>query len=110
MKKINVSQAEGPVLDWLVATLEGWDYDDITNATKPDRRKKYSTDWSQGGPIIEREQITLLRCFAKWRAEKEDCEGDTAWAEDGPTMLVAGMRCFVASKLGEIVEVPEELK
>ena len=28
----------------------------------------------------------------------------------GPTPLIAAMRCYVASKLGDEVEVPEELK
>lgn len=27
----------------------------------------------------------------------------------GPTPLIAAMRCFVASKLGDEVEVPDEL-
>ena len=27
----------------------------------------------------------------------------------GPTALIAAMRCYVASKLGEEVDVPEEL-
>jgi hypothetical protein len=67
-----------------------------------------STDWSQGGPIIDRELIAV--CL--------DEDGDTwrAWypmrqgIEDGtgPTPLIAAMRCFVASKLGDTVEVPDE--
>ena len=32
---------------------------------------------------------------------------DAYW--DGPTALIAAMRCFVASRLGDEVEVPEEL-
>jgi hypothetical protein len=28
---------------------------------------------------------------------------------DGPTPLIAAMRCYVASKLGDEVELPEEL-
>jgi len=30
--------------------------------------------------------------------------------ECGPTPLIAAMRCYVASKLGDEVEIPEELK
>lgn len=33
-----------------------------------------------------------------------------AEAEDGPTELVAKMRYFIASKMGDEVEIPEELK
>jgi hypothetical protein len=32
------------------------------------------------------------------------------WEEDGPTQLVSAMRCYVGSKLGNEVDVPEELK
>jgi len=31
------------------------------------------------------------------------------WGCYGPTPLIAAMRCYVASKLGEEVEAPEEL-
>ena len=70
-----------------------------------------STDWSQGGPIIERECMDIL-CLAGgddgWQADKylptEKVEGY------GPTPLIAAMRCYVASKLGDEVEIPEELK
>jgi hypothetical protein len=65
-----------------------------------------STDWAQGGPIIEREEIFLQTTFyaERWKAMQD--EGPTAY---GPTPLIAAMRCFVASKLGDEVEVPNEL-
>lgn len=63
----------------------------------------YSTDWSQGGPIIEREGIDLMKVGVKqWRA-------DCGPARYGPTPLIAAMRCYVASKLGDEVEIPSEL-
>ena len=31
------------------------------------------------------------------------------WWRNGPTPLIAAMRCYVISKLGEEVEVPDEL-
>jgi Protein of unknown function (DUF2591) len=67
-----------------------------------------STDWAQGGPIIERERLTL---------EAGDRYGDgstyKAWVRNaggffhayGATLLVAAMRAYVASKFGE--EVPD---
>lgn len=73
-----------------------------------------STDWSQGGPIIEYEGITLewaprLKEIA-WIACTPAPEQQTGYAQVmGPTPLVAAMRCYVASKLGDEVEVPEEL-
>lgn len=90
----------------------------------------FSTDWSQGGPIIEDEGIGLLfdsgsACrkpswFATPDAQctQEGYEGEYfepafMVAESaglrGPTPLIAAMRCFVASRLGDEVDVPEEL-
>jgi len=65
-----------------------------------------STDWVQGGPIIEREFIELT-CTDEWKAfmrfQSNPCD------EDGPTPLIAAMRCYVASKLGDDMEIPNEL-
>ena len=90
----------GSALDWAVAKCEG--YKSGCSGVIP-----YSTDWAQGGPIIEREEIAI------------DCDGLGTWcasdnnkpiANYGPTPLLAAMRCYVASKLGEFVDIPEELK
>ena len=68
-----------------------------------------SKNWAQGGPIIEREKIKVDPRKGNWEA--------TIWNEPqirnpsyGPTHLIAAMRCYVASKLGDEVDVPEELK
>ena len=67
----------------------------------------YSTDWAKGGPIIEREGIDLKRITdALWDAHMNNVN----FYEDGPTPLVAAMRCYVASKMGDEVEIPEELQ
>lgn len=66
-----------------------------------------STDWAEGGPIIEREIIELLPMFnPKYWSARVATKSD--WV-DGPTPLIAAMRCYVASKLGGEVEVPDEL-
>ena len=67
----------------------------------------YSTSWQEGGPIIERGKLDVMWCGDRWCAyamtpDKHDCYG--------PTPLIAAMRCFVASRLGDEVEVPEELQ
>jgi hypothetical protein len=63
-------------------------------------------DWALGGPIIEREGITVRRYTdALWDASI----GRLDYVADGPTPLVAAMRCYVISKLGDEVEVPDEL-
>ena len=66
-----------------------------------------STDWAQGGPIIEREGIDVMPMFhfkpTGWQAQVPG----TCYS--GPTPLIAAMRCFVASKLGDEVDVPAEV-
>jgi len=87
-------------LDWAVAKCEGVT---LTHGLTDDER--YSTDWAQGGPIIEREKLNIEPI--------SNINGDQ-WVSDGvwygPTPLIAAMRCYVASKLGDKVEIPEELK
>lgn len=56
-----------------------------------------STDWSQGGPIIEKERIALLI----WPAKGFTWAGQVWGHADphhGETPLIAAMRAFVASK------------
>jgi hypothetical protein len=72
-----------------------------------------STNWSQGGPIIEREWIVLNNMpfdtppyWTAHIASRSSNERMGAWAH---TPLIAAMRCFVASKLGDEVDVPKEL-
>ncbi len=151
--KIKVSEATGPVLDWMVAKCEEHNFvvvygrgacrfpgvqaynkrggyelmplrlaSTLKTAADADypgvffRETRYwvpSTDWSQGGPIIER--IKGFQ-FKQWLECKPDTcceahihnyEGD--WIQFGPTPLIAAMRCYVASKMGDEVEVPDEL-
>lgn len=73
-----------------------------------------STVWAQGGPILEREFIELVPGHP-WKAVAhiEEAVGDdiveVKVEKYGPTPLIAAMRCYVASKLGDEVEVPDEL-
>ena len=73
----------------------------------------YSTDWAQGGPIIEREKIEITPWGTKgeWRARDfyEPSPGVPCAEQYGPTPLIAAMRCYVASKLGDEIEISKEL-
>ena len=70
----------------------------------------YSTDWAQGGQIIEREKIGLREPHeVKDRWYARITTDVTVFMQPGPTPLIAAMRCFVASKLGDEAEVPDEL-
>lgn len=125
--KIKTSELTGAALDWAVAKCEGgydlqlrstygtktaWQYT-MMDEEEPERMDKfyladtsYSTDWSLGGPIIERENIALYP-HGDGTYEAEVFLNPKRGA--GPTPLIAAMRCYVASKLGAEVEIPEEL-
>lgn len=67
-----------------------------------------STNWSHGGPIIEREKIQLLPSIMSqtWNAA---CPHSNKCVQvTGPTPLIAAMRCYVTLKLGNEIELPKE--
>lgn len=104
MKKIKTSELKGVALDWAVTKCEGFLCDYQYNSSLI----SYSTNWSQGGPIIERENLQLGTWQMHWFAYKANGPRvGQRW--NGPTPLIAAMRCYVASKLGEEVEIPDGL-
>ena len=132
MKTIKVAEATNTQLDWLVAKCEGakdirfrgeyWIVTDTDGGWEYLANLPYSTDPSLMWPIIEREGIDVFTSYEGSRIEGSFAE-KTGWAARrhthggplnpkrflGPTSLIAAARCYVASKLGENVEVPEEL-
>ena len=102
--KIKTSELAGAALDWAVAKCEGIQDSEFVR-THMDAWL-YSTDWSQGGPIIEREKIGVW-WDGVWHAKYDGCRPDQV--QDAYTPLIAAMRCYVASKLGDEVEIPNEL-
>ena len=100
--KLKTSELTGAALDWAVAKCEG---DEPCKAGGVGLR--YSTDWLAGGPIIEREYIELTIDLA-WNAAIRG--GDKDDIAHGPTPLIAAMRCYIMSQLGDEIEIPEELK
>lgn len=121
--KIKTSELFGSALDWAVTwaqhpsgpTGEGWyerDADGKLFDPLNECTVSPSTIWEQGGPIIEREKISLdaLTGYSEpmWMANVFDYE-DLTCRMYGPTPLIAAMRCYVASKLGDEVDIPETL-
>ena len=128
---MKTSELTGPALDYAVAvanrrgpaynhysfggTWSGWW---LTEGGEYERLPRYSTEWAQGGPIIDRmvrghffliaddlHPIDADRIHVAYGAtEHQNFQGH------GPTLLIAAMRCYVASKLGDEVEIQEELK
>ena len=120
---MKTSELTGAALDWAVAKCEGLLKDSGGNLelfgaelkTHPSTLGTVfapSTDWAQGGPIIEREGITLI-CWTnpgQWGARLWlELDGRESVVFSGTTPLIAAMRCYVASKLGDEVEAPNEL-
>jgi hypothetical protein len=114
--KIKTSELTGAALDWAVAKCEGYQGNASLKRNNPldDGALEHlwlkdytpSTNWAQGGPIIEREKIAVWFSKGDWKSQMRD----TRAKMHGPTPLEAAMRCYVASKLGEDVSIPEELK
>ena len=123
---MKTAELTGAALDWAVAIAEGWKPEKVSDDrgeywwffkdSRGMNPKHYhpSTHWGIGGAIIEREGLGIW--MYQWN---EQGEPENGWyAEDkngdhvrtGTTPLVAAMRCYVASKLGDEVEIPEELR
>ena len=103
---MKTSELTGAALDWAVAKCEGgiWDKPIVHGFTY-----RPSSVWSQGGPIIEREGIRIVKVApTAWGAVYSS--GDVGREHFAETPLIAAMRCYVASKLGDTIDIPEELQ
>lgn len=128
---MKTSELSGAALDWAVAKCEGDREANDSDKYDDWDLLPYSTDWSQGGPIIESEGIGILFDSGSicrkpsWFATPDDqftsCgyEGEVfeplfmvneRFGVYGPTPLIAAMRCYVASKLGDEVDLPKEFE
>ena len=121
---MKVSELAGAQLDYWVARAQGWSFGpphktlecdvwrdnkgEITG-TIPAQAYEPSTNWGQGGPIMERERIFVEP--SNFEREGKvfayvDIGDEMPPGEYGDTYLVAGMRCYVGSKFGDTV--PDE--
>jgi hypothetical protein len=108
---MKTSELTGAALDWAVAKAWQHVYSDRALLQAVAEGYKPSTDWSQGGPIIEREGISVLyrtgvRMTANINGQYEQSVRHT---HKGNIGLLVAMRCYVASKLGDDIDVPAEL-
>jgi hypothetical protein len=113
--KTKTNELTGPALDWAVAVADNllpkhisFDFT-LTHPLVLDGIQSYGPSfiWSQGGPIIERERITLVAMpDGTWQSKGRNLRPHF----HNPTPLIAAMRCYVSSKLGDEIDVPEELR
>jgi len=111
---IKTSELTGAALDWAVGYIMGEKLRILDRQIVWPEDYSPSTDWQEGGPIIEREKCvaTIERLnsgdFRVQMPYDRQAEMPGRYFY-GQTPLEAAMRCYVASKLGDEVEIPEEL-
>jgi hypothetical protein len=124
---MKTSELTGAALDWAVAKCEAIPNTHLVK--KPGKICVYgevgdlcidfpyqpSTDWSQGGPIIGFKIDYIERDGDVFQAAIYGVNGHfdllsgVGFSAVGETILIAAMRCYVASTLGDEVELPTGL-
>ena len=127
--RVKTRELSDATLDWVVATIEG-----MTNLRLSENTGKpivdvpewgamsladlaFSSNWELAGQIISRENIDIRRNWPE--LDRTGTLQGRSWFSErlnpdyvihfGSTPLIAAMRCFVATKLGNEVEVPEAI-
>jgi hypothetical protein len=121
--KHKVKELEGALLDAAVAKANGrpppgtWVrdstpglYESIDTSYIEPKPPAFSTDWQDGGPIIERKRIGTMPIADGWAAtvgggvpvDGPNIDPDAT----GPTPLIAAMRAYVVGGLGDEVDLP----
>jgi hypothetical protein len=98
---MKTNELTGKALNWAVGKAEGLD-----GWLAP---VNYCGNWEHGGPIIEREIAQIERFSDSLWEATAFTKNAQDFVQNGPTPLIAAMRCYVASKLGDDVDVPKEL-
>ena len=105
---MKTDELHGAALDWAV--------DKSLNLNTPynswgqlGKVPAYSTDWSQGGPLIESYRITIQFDGDGIRCDLTTDDGGFFVGFDESSPLIAAMRCYVASKMGEEINIPNEV-
>jgi len=105
----------GAALDWAVAKCE---FQDCPESIDIENGKLWtawhhhdyspSTDWAQGGLIIERERLCVMPFNDSWTCVTNGSHLQSH-SMRGDAPLIAAMRCYVASKMGDTVNIPKEI-
>lgn len=121
---MKASALSGPALDYAVIMAEGVELTEywLELFRAPDRRhmcSRPSLDWRTGGPIVERKGICIRRGNPLYFPQGDEGGNyyEPLWLASigawrmfhGHTPLITAMRCYVTTKLGEDIYIPEEL-
>lgn len=134
MVEVKTAELEGAALDWAVAVADGvqptlWDVccgNGLSNGNPSEPPEcccnpvvevaigfgKWapSTDWAQGGPLIESNSWALpYRATHRYHIGAFEACTPGGFPHNGATPLIAACRAIVAAKLGDSVMVPAEL-
>jgi hypothetical protein len=117
LAQVPVSEASPRQLDWIVAKSQGVEpviYGGQIFVNGDFHEDSYSPTsvWDHGGPLIEAKllspsPLTDSNCaLIEWVCTNWHGEGEAYY---GITFLLAGIRCYVASVYGRMIEVPRDL-
>ena len=107
---MKTSELQGAALDYAVAKCVGVEFTYEDHPAHELICFKYSTDWSQGGPIIAQTSIEICHLDnGEWRAQLNAKGCGPYCRHYGPTPLIAAMRCYAASMLGEEINISNEV-
>ena len=115
--KVKLYDLTDHALNWCVAKALGEKKYRLEPSEFLNRREegqfRFTTDWAQGGPMLEDKLDIEGFEFGVDPTGFKQGDRYEAWvggnAYNGPTILVAAMRAYVAAKLGEEVEIPAGL-
>lgn len=112
--QVKTSELSGVALDWAVSVCQGYTPVIRKNPYRlpvlVSESQTYSTDWAYAGPIIDKQKIAVVFDDPLWKSAKVSTPADPAFGYwYGQTALIAACRCYVASMLGDVVEIPGEL-
>ena len=121
VKKVHIDKTTPKQLNWLVtrclhpkadmSSMHIWL--DTGDGKEDFLIENYAEDWACGGPVLQKLRGLKLEigrvCITSCYANIVDLTGKELYFTAGKTLLMAGLRCLVLSKLGEQVDVPEAL-
>lgn len=120
--RVKTKDLNGLALDWAVMSIEFKRLQEKGEYIKPWVLERHrggdpcgapSVLWAQCGPIIEREGLNLQTSLGEWVASTPkavEIDGGRKYCfASGHTPLVAAMRCYILSILGDTVDIPDNI-